>query len=771
MEGLELQKFYRSLQNDISANQLGNEEGASQEQLFTELAVGLLSEGGETENVRIAYDEKVSRTGIQHKINAYSLSENLETLDIFISIYNGTDSIAGLNKAPVETAQKRIINFFKTAVYKDYAKEIEESSEIFDLANTLGTSQDVREGLARVNAFILTDGVFNSEIVLKQEISGYPIYFRVIDLNYLYNISEKSHIPIEIDFAADGFKIPFIAAPSENLQYNSYLAIIPGDALANIYERYGARLLEQNIRSFLQFTGKINKGIRNTILKEPHMFLAFNNGISATADTLEVSADGKYISKVHDLQIVNGGQTTASIFHTWKKDKADVSNIHVQLKLNVVKEKEKFSEIVSRIAEYANTQNKVSVSDLSSNQPFHIEIEKLSRTIWAAPVEGRSQQTSWFYERARGQYKNARAKDGFTKVKQGAFDLKNPKNQLFTKEDLAKYCNAFSEQTDGKKIITGPHIVVRGNQKNYAHFVGLGFPKKLDNIYFEDVVSKMILYKTAEKKYGVKPNAIGDMRYVTVPYTLSYFNYLTGNKLDLFKIWRAQSISNDLKDCLYNLMIEVEQFIKDNATGSLYGEFAKKEECWNLLKNSGIKIDSASIKYDLGNGKLDPFRTKVSQDETARIQNEQDLQYLVSISPELWKHIENWGRATDNLTLRQQDFAFNLSSRVRNGGKGISESEKEGGLKILDFVVDKFPEVFEEFIEPESVKAKSTVPEITLQIIQAVVTWDRKAKRFKDHEYRFMADLASGNQPLVDRNLQKANWYYQKAKQYGFVNE
>ncbi len=769
MEGIELQKFYKTLQNEISADQLGNEEGASQEQLFTEYAVGLLAESGETENVRLAYDERVSKKGIQHKINAYSLSENLETLDLFITIYNGTESVSSVIKDPTEKAKNRISSFFKTAIYGDYLKEIEESSEIFDLANTLGTSEEVRQGLARINAFILTDGIFNSETGLKQEISGYPVYYRVIDLNYLYNISEKSHIPIEINFQEDGFQIPCIAAPSENSLYGSYLAIFPGDALANIYERYGARLLEQNVRSFLQFTGKINKGIRNTILKEPQMFLAFNNGIAATADSIELSDDGKHIKKVHDLQIVNGGQTTASIFHTWKKDKADVTKIFVQVKLSVVKVKDQFSEIVSRIAEYANTQNKVSISDLSSNQPFHIEMEKFSRTIWAAPLEGRNQQTRWFYERARGQYKNARSKEGFTKSKQAAFDLKNPKSQYFTKEDLAKYLNAFSEITDGKKLVTGPHIVVRGNQKNYAQFISSGLPKKVDNIFFEDAVAKMILYKSAEKKYGVKPNAIGDMRYVTVPYTISYFNYLTDNKLDLYKIWKAQSISEQLKDCLYDLMVEVEQFIKSKATGSLYGEFAKKEDCWTLLKNSKIDIDKSAIKSDLGSGKTDSTRVKMTQDETARIQNEQDIKYLLSISPALWKHLENWGRSTGNLTIRQQDIAFNMPSRVRNGGKGMSESEKEGALNILELTATKFPEILEEFIEPESVQTKAIPEDVSLELIQAVVSWDRKNKKLKDFEFQFMNELANGNKLLTDLNKTKASWNIQKARKFGFT--
>ena len=286
--------------------------------------------------------------------------------------------------------------------------------------------------------------------------SGYKIYFKVFDIQALYNVSEKSHIPIEINFFEEGFEVPCIASPSVNSEYQSYLAIIPGNALASIYERFGSRLLEQNVRSFLQFSGKINKGIRDTIKGEPHMFLAFNNGIAATADDVEFvknkKGEGLLLSVVKDLQIVNGGQTTASIFHTWKKDKANIDNIFVQVKLTVVKNKESFSTIVSRISEYANTQNKVSVSDLSSNRPYHIEFEKLSRSIYTPISENNKLQTRWFYERARGQYKNARDKDGFTKSRQKAFDLKNPKSQMFTKEELAKYINTYEEIIEGKKV-------------------------------------------------------------------------------------------------------------------------------------------------------------------------------------------------------------------------------------------------------------------------------------------------------------------------------
>ncbi|HEY8659759.1 MAG TPA: AIPR family protein, partial [Hanamia sp.] len=378
IENIELNKFYSSLMQDISAAQSTDDEGAISEQVFTQYAVDLLASGGESENVVVKYDEKGLGTPKQHKINAYAISENYETVDLFITLFNGTDEISKISNADIETASKRILNFFRKAIYSienekssyfknEYVDEIEESSEIFQFAYTLAKSQDIKENLVRVNAFIITNGSYKGDFPANTLISGYNFYYKIFDIESLYNITEKSHIPIEINFKADGFTVPCIPSPSVNEEYQSYLAIIPGEALASIYERFGSRLLEQNVRSFLQFNGKINKGIRITIMKEPEMFLAFNNGIAATADEIELEdsedGSGKIISVVKDLQIVNGGQTTASLYHTQKKDKADISNIFVQVKISVVKNKEKFSEIVSRISENANTQNKVSVSD------------------------------------------------------------------------------------------------------------------------------------------------------------------------------------------------------------------------------------------------------------------------------------------------------------------------------------------------------------------------------------------------------------------------
>lgn len=772
MENKELQKFYIDLQEEINSSLISEEEGTNPEQIFTELALYYLSEAGETENYRVCFDEKISKRGVEHKINGYSLYENYETLDLFVTIYNGDSTIQSIQKGDANKTIERAVKFFRNAIYKDYVNEIDESSEIFDLAQTLANVPEVKEYLTRVNIFLLTNGEVKSDVKISDTIAGYTIFYRIIDINYLFNLSDKSRVPIEIDFEQAGYKVPCIVNEIENTEYQSWLAIIPGIALADIYEQYGARLLEQNVRSFLQFTGKINKGIRNTILKEPHMFMAFNNGIAATAEEITITDlpnnQGKTIAKVKDFQIVNGGQTTASIYHTWKKDKVDISNVFVPVKLTIVKNRNNFSEIVGRIAEYANTQNKVSASDLSSNKENHVIIEKLSRTIWAPPIHGETIQTRWFFERSRGQYKNERIRFGITPSRRKQFDKQNPRSQMFTKESLAKFINSYKEVYSGKRLVVGPHIVVRGSQKNYAQFLNYNFNFKPDNIWFEDAIAKAILFSSAEKIYGVKPNAIGDMRYITVPYSIAWLGYKLNYKLDLYKIWKNQSLSENLKSKLYEIMSKVEEYIKTNAPGSLYGEWAKKEECWNAIKNESFDINLENLKSDLEDESIEK-RKKLSEDETQKVEIEASLNRLKSIHPKTWKKIEEWGRETKNLTQYQCDIAFTLRNKIKNN-RTITEIERNQGEAILNIVAEINPELFfdmEGFFEEDNSKKVEEV-EITLDLIERIVLWDKKNKRLDAYKYRFMVDLLEGRKALTDRNKYLARLNLKTVEKYGF---
>ena len=766
----EISKFYKSLVQEVVIRQRANEEGDSQEQTFTRYCMELLSEAGETENYDIAFLERGLGTKNQLKINGYAISDNYETVDLFISLYEGSEEPTTIHKEDIDTAATRLKNFFRKAIYSELLNEIEESSTIFEFVNTLGTYKELRDSLIRVNAFILTNGIYKGEIPSHTEISGYKIIYRVFDINYLYQISEDAHAPITINLEEGGWQIPCLHAPSSNEDYDAYVAILPGDFLYEIYDIYGGRLLEQNVRSFLQFTGKINQGIRDTIKKAPHMFLAYNNGIAATADSMDVDSDG-IIKSISNFQIVNGGQTTASIYHTKKKDKVDISNIYVQVKLSIVKKKDEYTKIVSDISKFANTQNKVNNADFSANNLVLVELEKVSRYVMTPITPERSMQTYWFFERARSQYKNSRLKEGFTSSRQKAFDLKYPKNQMFTKVELAKYINCFEEIYEGGKLVISPHIVVRGSEKNYAQFIAKVLPtnpKKITNVYFEDTIAKAILFKAADQLYGTKRtgNNIGELKSVVVPYTIGLLNHLTGGRIDLYRIWKNQKISNALSNLIYSLMQQVNPFIMRISPSNNYLEWAKKEECWLAIRNNkDWEFDLDSIEDDL----IDPdhpVARKVTVNTIVDDRSEHDLKVVKSIPYKLWQKIADWGAESGELSLNLQSKAREIAHDLKFNHK-LSSATVARGMTIFDRVCEENYDLLEEIDtlrdeeqkeKEQKEKERSTVKsinvneiEIDIELIKRMVEWDKKNRVLESWKFKIMQDVAIGLKPLTEK--------------------
>lgn len=767
----DIKKYYQQLCQEITSRQLANEEGDSQEQTFTRFFLDLLSEAGETENTTVAYDEKDFGTKKAHKINGYAISDNYETVDLFITIYRTGEEIPVIYKKEIDQAVTRITNFFRKATYNNYEDDVAESSPIFEFAHTLGSYQELKYNLVRVNAFILTNGEYKGEIPQSTSLNGNKIFYRILDINYLFQVSEASHVPIEIDFDEEKAMVPCLPASTDNEEYQAYVAIIPGTCLASLYERFGSRLLEQNVRSFLQFNGKINKGIRETIKTEPHMFFAYNNGLAATADHIELDESGHFIRRINNLQIVNGGQTTASIYYTQKKDKADISRIYVQMKISVIKKQEQFSEIVSRISKYANTQNKVNDADFTANNQALIEFEKLSRYILTPMSSDSPLQTFWFFERARGQYKTLRQKEGFTKSRQDAFDKKYPKGQVLTKTDIAKYLNAYEEVYEGKKLVIGPHIVARGNEKNYARFINNNLPenlKKINNVYFEDTIAKAILFKTADKRYGTKASAvhIGELKNVTVPYTIALLTRITDGKLDLYKIWKAQQLSPALSDFIYDLMIQVNEFIIKNSVGSHYIEWAKKEECWDKVKGHTFAYDLAQIKDDLIDSSNPPARRVTGEDLSGNGTYEHEMGIIRSIPPSLWNKIADWGQTSGFLAIHYQSAARDTAHKLKYNHL-ITETDRKRAMAIYEIVCKYNIELLDEADElakqdQEARKAREVENEknrqesgaqtddITLDLIKEMVDWDRRKRNLEDWKWKVMNDVVTSKKPLTD---------------------
>jgi hypothetical protein len=771
----EIEKYYQSLMQDVVAMQAGNEDGDTQEQAFTRIVVGMLEDAGETENANIAYDEKALGIRNQHKINAYAVSDNYETVNLFISVFDFSETITTITKKEeIDRAATRITNFFRKAIDNNYVDKIEESSEIFEFADTLANYQELKENLDRVNAIILTNGEYKGDFPPSDTVGGYKMFYRVIDINYLYKISEQSRVPIEIDFddfEGERFEIPCLSANSQNTDYRAYIAIIPGTCLAKLYERYGARLLEQNVRSFLQFTGKINKGIRDTIRNKPQMFLAFNNGIAATADHIELDEENRYIKNIKNLQIVNGGQTTASIFNTARKEKVDISQVFVQVKFSIIENPGQYNEIVSEISRCSNTQNKVNDADFSANNPALIAFEKLSRYILSPVTAQNNMQTCWFFERARGQYKTLRSREGRTKSMQNAFDKKNPKNQMFTKVELAKFINAYQEVWDGKKLVIGPHIVVRGNEKNYAQFIANNLPdnKKINNVFFEDTIAKCILFKNAEDRYGtkVRGNNIGELRQAVVPYTLSLINILTENRLDLYRIWKNQGLSQQLSDCIYFLMKQVNKFILDNSPVSHYIEWAKKEDCWEQVKNHSWIFNINDIKTDLIDEKNPPKRNTdidISEEELA-----QNKETVKSIPAALWYEIGKWGKDSGYFDITKQNIVSNIAWKLRQN-RPLSNEEYQKGIEILDIVAVRNEELLQEsekyagkWVQMKKVKnSDDDINTLILEHIRKMLSFNKDRNILSDVHADFLFDILNGKQErdydadeIIEKCMQK----------------
>jgi mRNA-degrading endonuclease YafQ of YafQ-DinJ toxin-antitoxin module len=317
--------------------------------------------------------------------------------------------------------------------------------------------------------------------------------------------------------------------------------------------------------------------------------------------------------------------------------------------------------------------------------------------------------------------------------------------------------------------VIGPHFVVRGNQKNYVQFMNYNFDKKPDNFFFEDAIAKAILFRTAEKCYGVKPNAIGDMRYITVPYSIAWLGFQLKYKLDLYKIWKNQGVSDKLKELLDEIMREIEKFIKKNAPGSLYGEYAKKEDCWNAVKEKDFKIDLSALKEDLESSSSATNRKRISDDEIAKAEFAASLERINSVHHEIWKNIEEWGRTGNRLSKYQCDMANTISTRLRNN-RQLTSIEIDNAHKLLDIVIVEASELFFHFDElnKKDVNSEKKKPEITLETIKEIVKWDKKNKALKDFEYRFMADLAEGKKALSERNIFLADLNLKKVKRNGF---
>lgn len=572
-------------------------EGASFEDKFTEYCIEVFESIGKSEGARVlSYIHPNSQGGIDWKINGYCLKDQFkdennktyfETLDLFITCFRNDSYEYNIPKDEYTKSLNQIKRFINSSL-KRHIDYIDHShTELNELIKIIGKQG---KDFDRINVYFLING-FSNHDKEKLEINDVDVFVHTWDIARLFKINESNsvHEPIEIEFekfTEEGKGLQCLQVPSIDEMYDCYLAIVPGEVLANLYKEFSNELLESNVRAFLGQAGKFNKGIRDTIRTKPQMFLPYNNGITATAESVVTkSVDGQMvITRLNDFQIVNGGQTTASLYHTQKKYKeADLSKIFVQMKLTVIKDKEQKNIEVPNISRFANSQNKVSELDLSSNNPYFVQIENLSRKKYVVNPENKNQSLLWFFERANGQYRETLNKQ--TPSQQKKFKEQNPPHLKFVKSDVAKFINLWELE---------PHFVSQGSQKNFIHFTKkiniLVSKNKLpgENLY-KKLIANAILFKSTDKLFGRKNvDAIGDtnLKSFTVAYTVSYFHYLTENRLDLWKIYEDQKIDDSLMNHFKKLLVFVYDHLVKEANNSLISEYAKRESSWTKLKQT-----------------------------------------------------------------------------------------------------------------------------------------------------------------------------------------
>ncbi|PQA90188.1 AIPR protein [Chryseobacterium piscicola] len=601
-----LQNYIEELKSDVASLVYSDGEGASFEDKFTEYCIEVFESIGKSEGARVlSYIHPNSQGGIDWKINGYCLKDQFkdennksyfETLDLFITCFRNDSYEYNILKDEYTKSLNQIKRFINSSL-KRHIDYIDHShTELNELIKIIGKQG---KDFDRINVYFLINGFSNHEKE-KLEINEVDVFVHTWDVARLFKINETNsvHEPIEIEFekfTEEGKGLQCLQVPSIDEMYDCYLAIVPGEVLANLYKEFSNELLESNVRAFLGQAGKFNKGIRDTIRTKPQMFLPYNNGITATAESVETkSVDGQLvITRLNDFQIVNGGQTTASLYHTQKKYKeADLSKIFVQMKLTVIKDKEQKNIEVPNISRFANSQNKVSELDLSSNNPYFVQIENLSRKKYVVNPENKNQSLLWFFERANGQYRETLNKQ--TPSQQKKFKEQNPSHLKFVKSDVAKFINLWELE---------PHFVSQGSQKNFIHFTKkiniLVSKNKLpgENLY-KKLIANAILFKSIDKLFGRKNvDAIGDtnLKSFVVAYTLSYFHYLTDNRLDLWKIYEHQKIDDALTNHFKKLLVFVYDHLVKEASNSLISEYAKRESSWNKLKESPYNEDVQEV--------------------------------------------------------------------------------------------------------------------------------------------------------------------------------
>lgn len=562
------------------------------EMVFAEIVMKYMDEIGMTagEPEVCHYAAQVGNARL--RLSGFALSDDSEQLDLFVSLYEGADEIQAIADSETKAAADQCLRFLAKCATGGLIKTMEEASDAYTLAVTIHRTYSQLE---QIRIYVLTDRQAKAKYFKEREVGGKTVKLEVMDIERLLrHWSEgKARDELIVNFAdVCGAPLSCVYVPGETLDYDYALTAIPGEALRFVYEKFGARLLEANVRSFLSTTGKVNKGIRDTLKYAPERFMAYNNGIVIVADEASIgrAPDGAPgIVWLRGMQIVNGGQTTASIYFAKKKaPEIELGQVRVPAKIIVLKSQDPIAEeaLIADVSRFANTQNAVKQSDLSANKPFHVQLETLALTTYCPDGVGR-----WFYERAAGSYATMLAREGTTPARLRQLrEVVVPPARKITKTDLAKYLNAWAQR---------PDWVCLGSQKNFERLMdtqaqadGQSAQELPDVPSYKRIVAKAILFK---KAHAVVRPMFPAFQANVAAYVVAVVANRLGERLDLDRIWQRQSLSPELVQQIQVWATEVNGVLHRTAQGRMVSEWAKKAECWQSVRGEKYSAVSDAI--------------------------------------------------------------------------------------------------------------------------------------------------------------------------------
>lgn len=542
------------------------------------------------------------------EVDAYAFDEADDSLNLVVAMFEGLNREAStltLSEAR-EGGFNRLEGVFDQARSEWLITNIEVSRPLWGLAKRIQSERLP----AALRLHVFSDRPMSErlrEIPSKVTNEGVPVTYQIWDISRLKRIHDARSVrdDLIINLAAlPSGGLPVLPAATGDGDYQAYLAVIPGEALADIYIEHGSRLLEGNVRTFLGRRGNINKGIASTLGKEPSRFFAYNNGIAATASTVRLvqKDSGLFLTEISDFQIVNGAQTTASLASLRRDRNLPVGKVFVPMKLSVVSS-ETAEALIPKISRYSNMQNSVRASDFFANHEFHRRLEQISRRVLAPALSGSQVQTHWYYERARGQYLNDQA--GFTQAKRDQFVRLNPRHQVITKTNLAKTETCFDQM---------PELACRGAEKAFIAFADRVSKAWQDernrslygDDWFRSAIARTILFQATERLVSKAPWYAPGTRAQVVAHTVAKLGALAeeqtaGGRLDFLKIWSRQTAGNVLEDYLLKIAELVMQvLLTPPQAGQNVGEWAKQQACRKRIMDTPVPVAADFKEWIVG---------------------------------------------------------------------------------------------------------------------------------------------------------------------------